>query len=283
MLIRALTLKQGKELQEQIDKNFDGPLDDEQIPAALNIILEALKYIITKGEKEKDYFEWSDIETEIKKAEYKIVSEMKSEEFNQGKEKKVEDVYIELREIVDSKVQPATNLKIELQTLPTRPKAKVITRPLMREILKGGIMLEDPLIKYSRLCLQFMDEKVNEFRGIIKKKEYKGRQYEIVSKKGIEIDEDENDTSFDSMVLLKEVATKCDTLIQELVTREKKLVLEPSDLQGNGEEYKKRRIVVSNNRKYQDSNKKFDDLLKSKSEAQDIGYTNKQRLSICLL
>ncbi|CAG8674550.1 7472_t:CDS:2, partial [Gigaspora rosea] len=98
MLIRALTLKQGKELQEQIDKNFDGPLDDEQIPAALNIILEALKYIITKDNP----YNASWYCKKSGKLE-RIVSEMKSEEFNQGKEKKVEDVYIELREIVDSK------------------------------------------------------------------------------------------------------------------------------------------------------------------------------------
>ncbi|CAG8767249.1 5638_t:CDS:2, partial [Gigaspora margarita] len=67
MLTRALTPEQGEELQKIINKRFCGTLHDEQIPAALDFILEVLEYIITKGEEENDYTEWSDIGTEVKK------------------------------------------------------------------------------------------------------------------------------------------------------------------------------------------------------------------------
>ncbi|CAG8767786.1 948_t:CDS:2, partial [Gigaspora margarita] len=100
------------------------PLDDKQIPAALDFILE---YIITKDKEKKDYIEWLNIKTEIKKycrkgsklervrerrpwslkarrkvpMNYqKIVSKREPEEFYQKKEEKV---YTEPKEIVDSK------------------------------------------------------------------------------------------------------------------------------------------------------------------------------------
>ncbi|RIB00844.1 hypothetical protein C2G38_2232722 [Gigaspora rosea] len=54
MLVRALTPEQSEELQEIIDKKFSGPLSDEQIPSALDFILQVLEHIITKDE---DYHE----------------------------------------------------------------------------------------------------------------------------------------------------------------------------------------------------------------------------------
>ncbi|CAG8832682.1 7759_t:CDS:10, partial [Gigaspora margarita] len=85
---------------------------------------QVLEYIITKGE-EKKYTEWSDVETEVNEFKckafrhyqrlakkdyicetddpYDIVSETESEKFDQEKEEKMEDVYIEPREIIDSK------------------------------------------------------------------------------------------------------------------------------------------------------------------------------------
>ncbi|CAG8829726.1 22248_t:CDS:10, partial [Gigaspora margarita] len=47
------------------------PLDDEQIPTALDFILEVLEYIITESEK-KDYTEWSDVRTKVEKVKSKV-------------------------------------------------------------------------------------------------------------------------------------------------------------------------------------------------------------------
>ncbi|KAF0457806.1 hypothetical protein F8M41_001148 [Gigaspora margarita] len=62
MLTRALTSEQSEELQEIINKNFYGSLHEEQIPAALDFILEVIEHIITKDEeyliqKDKGYNE----------------------------------------------------------------------------------------------------------------------------------------------------------------------------------------------------------------------------------
>ncbi|RIB08646.1 hypothetical protein C2G38_2211142 [Gigaspora rosea] len=44
--------EQSEELQKIINKNICGPLYDEQIPAALDFILEVLEYVITKDKKD---------------------------------------------------------------------------------------------------------------------------------------------------------------------------------------------------------------------------------------
>ncbi|RIB24652.1 hypothetical protein C2G38_639009 [Gigaspora rosea] len=54
MLTRTLTLEQGEELQELINENLGDPLDDEQIPVALDFILEVLIYIITRDKVVSD-------------------------------------------------------------------------------------------------------------------------------------------------------------------------------------------------------------------------------------
>ncbi|RIB26297.1 hypothetical protein C2G38_2163688 [Gigaspora rosea] len=69
--IGALTPEQGEEFQEIIDENLGDTLNDEQILAALDFILEVLEYIITRGEA--NYHERSDIDyaTEVAKINHK--------------------------------------------------------------------------------------------------------------------------------------------------------------------------------------------------------------------
>ncbi|CAG8817958.1 29779_t:CDS:2, partial [Gigaspora margarita] len=266
--IRALTLEQGEELQERIDENFNGPLDDEQIPAALDFILEVLEYIITKGGEEIVYTKWSDVETKVKKVKRKafrhyqrlakkghtyemddpydaswycrkdgklemvgkrrpqsnktrrkvptnykkIISEMESEEFDQGKEEKVEVVYTEPREIVDGKAldqnylrrtkeKEATYFEVNLPGTRTPVAAPKV---LDKKEKEGGINnkengYEELLQKVLNVCNALTGEIVKtkeettgmnaalELEGLVLN-EIKGFDSEILVKEGLEKD-----------------------------------------------------------------------------------------------
>ncbi|RIB12475.1 hypothetical protein C2G38_2257913 [Gigaspora rosea] len=155
MLIRALTPEQGEEFQELNDENLDNTLNDEQIFAALDFILEVLKYAITKNEKNprqknKRYNGWPNVryyKAKIKKNYFLVIQEE-------------EAVYLGV-------LDPYYDLD------------KAVKKPLKDARFGSNIEQNDKL-----------------------------------------------------EVLLKEVATECDTLIQELVPKEKKLIREPKDPQG---------------------------------------------------
>ncbi|RIB26667.1 hypothetical protein C2G38_2162799 [Gigaspora rosea] len=313
MLIGALTPEQGEEFQEIIDENLGDTLNDKQIPAALDFILEVLEYIITRGE-EADYHERSDIDyaTKVAKINHKSTKcyqeptkqyhtyETDSSELEMiesCREEIVEDLYEREKEGINDKKNDYEKLlqkegrnhwngpmlgPEDLFMNPNKDVPRKILAGVEDEDSIFGSYDKDKMDGFERYyqgrTILGKDEivegrdKVNESEDHAEMNNASCDEYdqkmgtvpmepeEIIEEEAMYLsvldayyDLDEpveellEDAGFGSNieqkdeleVLLKEVTTKCDALIQELVPGEKETAQEPEgeiDIRNNEEE-----------------------------------------------